>query len=287
MQVLHECDERTKRNELAVDIMNRRLNEEEKKKREREIYWEVSREEHERAHREHEQEMRELRRLLHDHSVRFDADFKRSSERFEEDLRRSREADEQRHKRFEEDLRRSREADEQRHKEFEEDMRRSREEFDERIKVLDGRITKLSTHFIGTVGHIVEGLAGSKVEDLFTAEGYDVSDKRRNVHRKVKILNTEMEADVVLLGEHQAIVIEVKSSCGRGDIDKFVSRMKERFRTLFPEWRHLEVFGAIAAINYEKDADAYAGENGLFVIRVDSSNVFTLDKPDRDSLQRF
>lgn len=111
---------------------------------------------------------------------------------------------------------------------------------------------------------------------------------------KNKIPTTEMdacqedrEADVVLLGENLAIVIEVKTNCTRKDIDTFAAHMKDRFRLLFPEWNHLEILGAVAAIHYENGADTYAHENGLLVIRTDTRNVFSLDKSDRNSLSRF
>ena len=126
---------RISRNEESINEMKEKFNEEEKRRRERETYWDVAREEHDRAHREHEQEMRELRELLRDHSVRFDEDLKRYQEKdeerhrkFEEDMKRRREEDEERHRKFDEDLKRSREEDEERHRKFEEDIQKSREE---------------------------------------------------------------------------------------------------------------------------------------------------------------
>lgn len=201
-------------------------------------------------------------------------------DRYEEERRKSRED-------WEKQMAESDARAEERHREFEDDLKKSRTEFDNRMKDLDEKISRLTTDFIGSIGHIIEGLAGTKAEEMFTAQGYEISDKKRNVHKKIKILNKEMEADVVLLGENIAIVIEVKANCTRKDIDKFVNHMKNRFRDLFPEWNNLEILGAVAAINYEDDADAYAHQNGLLVIRTDTRNVFSLDKSDRETLRRF
>ena len=345
------------KNEQTIREMEKKLLEEGEKQRQRETYWDTSREEHDRAHREHEQDMRKLREFMFNHAVQFEADLKKSREefnqrqaeldvkaeerhrkfdedlkksrdQFNEDLKKSREQFDEDLKKsreqFDEDLKKSREQfdedlkksqeqfDEdlkksqeqfkedlkESRKKFEEDLKQSREEFnkdlkesrrefDNRMKALDNKISKLTTDFIGTIGHIVEGLAGTKAEKMFTEQGYEISDKKRNVHRKIKILNKEMEADVVLLGKSLAIVIEVKANCTRKNIDEFMNHMTNHFRDLFPEWNSLEILGAVAAINYEDDADAYAHENGLLVIRTDSQNVFTLDKSDRDSLTRF
>ena len=323
-QMVLENTARIIKNEQTIREMKKKLQEEGEKQIQRQTYWETSREEHDRAHREHEQDMRKLREFMFNHAVQFDADLKKSREEFDADLKKSREefdADlkksreefnqrqaeldakaEERHRKFNEDLKKSREefdADlkksreefnkdlKESREEFNKDLKESRKEFDNRMKALDNKISKLTTDFIGTIGHIIEGLAGTKAEEMFTKQGYEISDKKRNVHRKIKILNKEMEADVVLLGEHLAIVIEVKADCTRKNIDKFMDHMKNHFRNLFPEWNNLEILGAVAAINYEDDADAYAHENGLLVVRADSQNVFTLDKSDRDSLTRF
>ena len=264
-----ENTRRINRNEQLINEMRKKEIKKEQERRERETYWDVAREEHDRAHREHERDMEKIREFMYNHAVQFDEDLKRSREEFNQ---------------------RQAELDakaEERHRKFDEDLKKSRKEFDDRMKTLDEKITQLTTDFIGSIGHIVEGLAGTKAEEMFIEQGYEISDKKRNVHRKIKILNKEMEADVVLLGENLAIVIEVKANCTRKDIDKFVDHMKNRFRDLFPEWNNLEILGAVAAINYENDADAYAHQNGLLVIRTDTRNVFSLDKSDRETLSRF
>ena len=308
-QMVLENTRRINRNEQLINEMRKKEIEKEQEQRERETYWDVAREEHDRAHREHERDMEKIREFMHNHAVQFDADLKRSREKFDEDLERSREKidedlkksreefnqrqaeldakAEERQRKFNESLEKSREESEERHRKFDEDLKKSRKEFDNRMKTLDKNIKQLTEEFIGSIGHIVEGLAGTKAEEMFMEQGYEISDKKRNVHKKIKILNKEMEADVVLLGENLAIVIEVKTNCTREDIDKFVDHMKNRFRDLFPEWNNLEILGAVAAINYENDADAYAHQNGLLVIRTDTRNVFSLDKSDRETLSRF
>ena len=140
-QMVLENTRRIERNELMISEMRIKKREEEQKQQERETYWDVARDEHDRAHREHERDMRELRKILHEHSVSFDAAMKRSDEKrekwhqeFDESLRKSREEDEERHRKFEEDLKKSREEDEERHRKFDEDLKKSREEFDESLR---------------------------------------------------------------------------------------------------------------------------------------------------------
>ena len=153
-QMVLENTRRIEKNELMISEMRMKRREEEQKQRERETYWDVARDEHDRAHREHERDMRELRKILHEHTVSFDAAMKRSDEKrekwhqeFDESLKKSREEDEERHRKFDEDLKKSREEDEERHRKFEEDLKKSREEFEERLKESDEKREKWHQEF--------------------------------------------------------------------------------------------------------------------------------------------
>ncbi len=148
-QMVQESTRRIEKNELMINEMRMKRREEEQKQRERETYWDVARDEHDRAHREHERDMCELRKILHEHSVSFDAAMKRSEEQrekwhqeFDESLRKSREEDEERHRKFEEDLKKSQEKDEERHRKFEEDLKKSQEKDEERHRKFEEDLKK-------------------------------------------------------------------------------------------------------------------------------------------------
>jgi hypothetical protein len=44
---------------------------------------------------------------------------------------------------------------------------------------------------------------------------------------------------------------------------------------------------SVAAINYDKEVDQYAREQGLLVIRVSSDDIFSIDSFDAAKLRRF
>ena len=146
-QMVLDNTQRIEKNELMINEMRMKRREGEQTQRERETYWDVARDEHDRAHREHERDMRELRKILHEHSVSFDAAMKRSDEQrekwhqeFDESLRKSREEDEERQRRFEERLKESDEKREKWHQEFDESLRKSREEDEERQRRFEERL---------------------------------------------------------------------------------------------------------------------------------------------------
>lgn len=154
------------------------------------------------------------------------------------------------------------------------------------MKETDKKIKELATRFSTTTGNIIEGLMSSSATEMFQRAGYDMHSKAKNVSRKSKNPNEGMEVDVILHNDTSAIAVEVKASCGKGDIDRFLHQM-EKFKRLFPLYADKEVLVAIAAINYENDADNYAHRCGLIVVRTDSYNIFSVDACEKGKLLRF
>ena len=77
---------RIERNEQIINEMRKKEDKERQRQLEWQTYWEVSREEHDRAHREHQEDMRELRRLMREHSANVDADLKKHREELDAEI---------------------------------------------------------------------------------------------------------------------------------------------------------------------------------------------------------
>ncbi|MBO7494679.1 MAG: hypothetical protein J6T87_11110 [Bacteroidales bacterium] len=333
-QMVLENSRRIERNELMINEMRMKQREEEKKqreeeqkRRERECYWDVAREEHERAHREHQQDMREIREIMRNQAVWFDTTLKKNEEErkkareevdaslkkhredFDESLKKHREEVDESQKKhredFDESLKMHREevdASLKKHREeFDESLKKSKEEreawqrrfeedqviIDKKIKETQENINKLSTEFRSAVGHIVEGLLGPSGHKMFMDAGFPVDRYCKDMYRKIKALNLAMEVDVLSYGEDLAIATEVKTNCTKKDIDTFLNKMKN-FKEIFTEHSKKEVIAAIAAVNFDQDAYEYAKQQGILIIHVKDNTVFTLDPvPDKSVLRRF
>lgn len=156
------------------------------------------------------------------------------------------------------------------------------------MKETDRKIKEISTRFNSTIGNIMEGLMSPSSFKIFKKAGFHINRCLRNVKRKNKEPLLAMELDALMIGDTEIIALEVKSSCDCQDIDKFLFHM-ERFRTLFPEYDklNLNVYVAIASLNYENEADLYAQKQGLLVIRVSEEEIFKLDPFDNQNLRIF
>ena len=311
-QMVLENTRRIEKNELMISEMRMKRREEEQKQQERETYWDVARDEHDRAHREHERDMRELRKILHEHSVSFDAAMKRSDEKrekwhqeFDESLRKSQEKDEERHRKFDEDLKKSREDFDRRMKESDEYFKKQREEDDKKFKArmdeLDKSVNRateavsnLARQVSSVTGNIVEGLLGPASRKMFIDAGYPISRCCKRVQIGDKdTRQTAMEIDVMEYGETMGIAVEVKADCEKRDIRKILKKMA-RFKKLCPEHADKEVLAGVAAVNFEEGAYELAKESGLIIIHVKEESVFELEPeftldpvPDKCVLRRF
>jgi len=167
-----------------------------------------------------------------------------------------------------------------------EEIKKLQRETTQQMKETDQKIKELSTRFSSTTGHIIEGLMSSSAIKIYEDKGFKINSLCKNYKRKNKQLNLEMEQDVVLFTDTQVIVEEVKASCDKKDVDKFFRNM-EKFKLLYDEYANKEVFGAVAAVNYENGADTYARNLGLFVVRVSSDDIFSLDPFKMEELKRF
>ena len=221
--------------------------------------------------REHDRDMREIRKSLKEiYQIRKESDL-RAAERDEEFNRKMAERDEEFNRKM---------------AEWDENFFREKEEWDQRMRETDKKIKEVTTRFSSTTGHIIEGLMSSSAIRMYEDKGFKINSLCKNYKRKNKQLNLEMEQDVVLFTETQVIVEEVKASCDKKDVEKFFRNM-EKFKMLYDEYADKEVFGAVAAVNYEDGADTYARDLGLFVVRVSSDEIFSLDPFKMEELKRF
>ena len=219
---------------------------------------------------------------------RREADYKRREEERERKLR------EEERRREEEDKRR--EADYQRRQaEFERDdaaykeraakADRQMEELRQQMKETDEKMRKMEYKYTSQMGHVVEGLMEPSAMALFQQSGFDISKCWKNMKGKRKDMGKEMEVDLFLFDTTDAVAVEVKTNCCKDDVEHFLKQM-EKFSDVFPNFAGVNVYLAIAAINFDYEADKYAAERGLFVIHV-REDVFSLDPAKKEDMTYF
>ena len=290
-QLVMEHTQRINRNELSINKMRMDKKEFEQRMRRHDEWLE----EMEHLQKQFRLDMQEWRAQCKERDEKFNADLKQWRDENEKERRIwSKEHDEK----FNAELNRwKKERDEKldielkkRNEDWEKKVARmdaSMEEMKKSVQRACDSVDRLSAEFHSVVGHIVEGLLGPNGHKMFMEAGFRVDRYCKDMHRKIKELNMEMEVDVLSYGEDLAIATEVKTNCRKKDIDEYLNKMK-LFRVLFTEHKDKEVIAGIAAVNFERDAYEYAKQQGILIIHVIDESIFILDPiPDKSALRRF
>jgi hypothetical protein len=163
---------------------------------------------------------------------------------------------------------------------------RQMKETDRRMQETDKKYRQLADQFTSTTGHITEGILAPSAIRMFKEAGFAIDRCIANLKKSDHHNQAGIEVDLLLIDTTQAIAVEVKTDCRKRDVDRFLEKMP-RFKTFFPEYNDKELFVAMAALKYDRDAMQYAKDNGLLVISTADGDLFTLDPFNRATLKRF
>lgn len=155
-----------------------------------------------------------------------------------------------------------------------EESRREFEKRDERLSQKVAAVGEQVAALTGKWGKFVEGLIAPAAERLFKERGIEVDKiyQRVRAHKN----GAALEVDIMVINRRDAVLIEAKSTLKTADIDEHLERLA-RFKQFFPEYQDRRVFGAVAGIVIEEEADRYAYRNGLFVIAQSGETVAILN----------
>jgi hypothetical protein len=156
---------------------------------------------------------------------------------------------------------------------FDRRMAESREEYDRRIAKTE-RIAAQANEAVNSLssrwGKFVENLVAPAVLKLFQERGILV--ERTYQRMRAPRGKQNLEIDIFAVNHDVAIVIEVKSRLTQDHVRKFIHTL-EVFKTVFTEYAHHQLYGAMAAIEIDGDVDKYAENQGLFIIEQSGDSV--------------
>lgn len=136
-------------------------------------------------------------------------------------------------------------------------------ETDSRFKETDKEIKDLHKLFTGQWGKLIESLVKPSALKLFQERGINATQTFQRIESYRN--GSQMEIDLLLSNENEAVVIEVKTNIKVEGVREFLDDLRE-FTTFFPRYKDVKLYGAVAGINIEEDADKFAYRQGLFVL---------------------
>ena len=81
-----------------------------------------------------------------------------------------------------------------------------------------------------------------------------------------------MEIDILVANTVAAVLVEVKSHLQVDDVRTHLTRLG-KFKPFFPRYAACQVYGAVAGIVVDAEADQFAMNKGLFVIEQSGETV--------------
>ncbi len=113
-------------------------------------------------------------------------------------------------------------------------------------------------------GKLVEALIRPSVAEQFQKRGISVGGSGQREERKRG--GETVEIDILLTDTGSLVAVEVKTTLSVQDVDEHIETHLKPFKKFFPEYKDKKVYGAVAYIHVEENADRYAYKNGLFVL---------------------
>ncbi len=144
-----------------------------------------------------------------------------------------------------------------------------RNEVAERRKERERELDRLFRQIGGEVdnrwGRLAEGLVEEDLVNLLRAAGIGVVEVAHRV--RTRRLHEMREYDLVAYGEHDAVVVEVKTNLESSDVSRFETQMRD-FREWRPDYARPRIAGALACLTAEGRAARAAEAAGFYLIQV-------------------
>ena len=198
-----------------------------------------------------------------------------AGEREMAEMRRKSEAAERESKRqIAEIQRESKAADQRVDKEIKE-MRRKSEAAERRM---DRMLDRMSEDHKKNEGH--RRNLSRVMEDSFAAslprvmeDAHRIIIRHDDIRMRVRKSNHTREYDFIAPNGNLVLVGEVKTRLTRADVLDFLGSISCDFRTLFPEYKGMPVYGVVAGVGIDKDAANLACKQGFYILRMEGSEL--------------
>ena len=131
-------------------------------------------------------------------------------------------------------------------------------------------------------GRLVESLVEGKLLRLLNERGIEVRHLAQRIqagYKKEDGQTFNREFDIIAVNGNEAVAVEVKTALTPEKVTYFMESLKD-FKKYFPLYGRLTVYGAVAYLRSESEAQIFAQRQGLFVIRATGDSAGIINTKD-------
>ncbi len=137
-------------------------------------------------------------------------------------------------------------------------------------KETDRQMKKSEARFDSRWGRLMESLVEGDLVPILNRWGIAVENTSTRVKKRSQEDNYEY--DIIAVNGEEVVVVEVKTTLRVGDVKKFVVDLG-KVTTRMPYHKDKTIYGAVAWLRADAEADIYAERQGLFIIRATGSSA--------------
>ena len=123
-------------------------------------------------------------------------------------------------------------------------------------------------------GKLVEALVAPGMVEQFKKINLDIDGMTQRVLKRKQ--GRSIEIDILLLNSSIIIPVEVKTTLNVDAVNEHITKHLNPFKEFFPEYIDKKIYGAVAYINVEENADKYAYRKGLYVLTFGDSDLVVI-----------
>jgi len=157
------------------------------------------------------------------------------------------------------------------------ELRESQKKTDEQMRKTDEKIKNLGME-IGKLRYsqseFMEGIVLPSAQNFVQSLGLKITGTLQNYELKDEKGQVIAEYDSIIISGSKIFVVEVKSSAGSKDIDKFIESIKKLDKSNI---KFSEAYGIVASARFRNGTEKYAMRKGLAVL-MPSGEILTPSK---------
>ncbi len=142
-------------------------------------------------------------------------------------------------------------------------------------KETDKQLKKTENLFTTQWGRLVESLVEGDLVPILNQKGIKISNTFTNVKQRGR--GDDFEYDIIAANGEEIVVVEVKTTLRADSVKDFLGNLK-KFTSRMPHYKNKIIYGAVAWLRAEQEADIHAEKQGLFVIRATGSSASIVNK---------